>query len=72
MHQFLIKMDDRNAIDGENYEYIIRILGQIDWEERRTNIMRPTRTVVDAYDPSLKLLVDKLGQFYMYACAEFT
>ena len=27
---------------------------------------------VDAYDPSLKLLVDKLGQFYMYAYAEFT
>jgi len=38
MHQFLIEMADRNAIDSENHEYIIRILRQIDWEDGRTKV----------------------------------
>ena len=32
-----MKMVDRDATDEANYEYIIMILHQFDWEEHRAN-----------------------------------
>ena len=34
MHQFRIKMADRNATSGENYEYVISMLRQIVYQDR--------------------------------------
>jgi hypothetical protein len=62
-------MADRDETDGESYVYIIRILHQL--IGRNAVQCWPTGTV-DVYDPSLKLLVDKCGQFYVYSYAEFT